>query len=137
MAKKGESYAQVKIDLGKWALDYMRINNLNQSQLANRIYDENGNPVNRARITDMIAGRQNTMKFLQMIVNSLYAGGYESMGRYAMDEAGEKTLAILNMEKNLSKSEEKVMKEHYELFMKAVAEKDMSKVKECIKILKK
>ena len=40
MAKKGESYAQVGVDLKKWAQDYMRINNLNQSELADRLYND-------------------------------------------------------------------------------------------------
>ena len=88
MAKKGESYAQVRVDLGKWARDFMRINNLNQSQLASRIHDENGNSVNRARITDMLAGRQNTMDFLQRIGRSIYGRNYTTLEPYVMDEKG-------------------------------------------------
>lgn len=134
MAKKGESYAQVKVDLGKWAQDYMRINNLNQVELAGRLY-ENGKPVNRARVCDMIHGRQNTMKYLQIIVNSIYLGDYTAMGRYAIDKDGEETLAILAFKKSLDKAGRGTASRVVKAFMNAMANKKTDRIKAAIKLL--
>ena len=137
MAKKGEPYARVQVDLAKWAADFLRINNLNHSQLANRIHDETGKPVNRARITDMLAGRLNTMEALQRVGRSIYNRNYMALEQYAMDDKGVKTLAILNMMENLEKSEQKVVDDHYQALMQAIAQKDLATIKECTKLLKK
>jgi len=128
MAKKGEQYAQVRIDLARWAQDYMRINNLQQTELADRLN------ANRARITDMVKGRQNTMKYLQIVVNSIYGGDYSAMGRYAMDESGERVLATMNLIKNFGKSEDKALKRLHDAFIKVLAQKDMEKIRQATKI---
>ena len=135
MAKKGESYAQVRVDLGKWAQDYMRINNLNQVDLANRLYDEGGKPVNRSRVCDMVKGRQNTMKFLGIVVDSIYGGDYTAMGRYAIDEDGEETLAILAFKKSLDKAGKGTTSRIVKAFMNAMANKKTDQIKAAIKLL--
>jgi len=135
MAKKGESYAQVGVDLKKWAQDYMRINNLNQSELADRLYNEGGKPVNRARVCDMLKGRQNTMKYLAIIIDSIYGGDYLAMGHYAIDKDGEEVLAFMAFRKGLDKENKGTTSRIERAFMKAMKNKQTDKIQAAIKLL--
>ena len=137
MAAKGEKYAKVDINHAKWAGDYMRINNLNQTELANRLFYENGQSLNRARICEMLKGKSNTMLYLNIIVNSIYAGDYSAMAQYATDGEGRRVLAMLQFEKTLNEPELKAVLGLRELIEKAITLKRVDVLTDCKKEIAK
>ena len=135
MAGKGEKYAQVSVDLQRWLKDFRRVNNLNQAQVAAMILDENGKPVDKSRISAMKRGKQNTMLYLQRIGKHIYKGDFSCMVQYAMDNDGIETLAMLQFKSKLGPSERKITDRISTGIRKAVAEKDMKKLKAILKVV--
>ena len=138
MTLKGETYTKVSIDLKKWAEDYMRINNLKvQRELADRIKAENGTPIHRARVNDILRGKGNSMKFLQLIVKSIYKEDYTALSQYALDETGLCTLFRLSFEKTLNTDELKTVLGFQQMIEKAIAQKRIDVLRDCKKTIEK
>jgi len=101
--RKGESYSQIPVDLARWLKDFSYESGLRKIEIAQRMIDPEVNQsINRARLTEMEQGCLNTMKFLQIIVNSFYGGNFERMLKYATNEEGVRMLKLMNFKKKLS-----------------------------------
>jgi len=137
MTAKGETYTRISVDLQRWALDFMRINNLKrQRELADRIHTENGNAIHPGRINEIIKGRGNTMKNLQLIVTNIYSGDYLAMGQYALDKKGNNVLRYLAFQNTLDELQLKTSEKIHLIFQEALREKKYDKIEEAIKLLK-
>ena len=138
MTLKGETYTKVSIDLKKWAQDYMRLNNLTrQRELMERILTEDGNTIHPARVNEIVRGKGNTMKNLQLIVNSLYGGDYTALSQYALDDIGIRTLYRLSFEKTLNTDELKTVLGFQQMIEKAIAQKRIDVLKDCKETIEK
>jgi predicted XRE-type DNA-binding protein len=138
VTKKGETYTKISVDLQRWAEEYMRINNLiRQRELAERIFAEDGTPIHRARVNDILKGRANSLKLLQLIVNSIYKGDYLAMSPYALDEAGTRTLVRLSFEKTLNTNEIKKVLGFKQMIEKAIAQKRIDVLRDCKETIEK
>ena len=101
--KKGETYSQVPVDLAQWLKDYCYEDGLKKIDIATRMIDpEVKQSINRARLTEMENGCLNTMKFLQIVVDSFYGGNYLKLMKYAINEEGIRMLKELQFRKELS-----------------------------------
>ena len=96
MPAKGETYNRVNIDLKRWVEDYKNKTGLNNAGVAKVL------GLDRKRITEMLRGEINTMKYLQIVVNTAEGGDYLRMGKYAKDDAGMETLKTLDYLTNLT-----------------------------------
>ncbi len=102
MVRKGDTYAQVDIDLRAWAGWYMQKENIKAIVVARRA------GFHRARMTEILKGAGNKLSNLERIVKNIYGGDYEVMGKFATTDAGLTMLQRLNFEKQLTPYERSV-----------------------------
>lgn len=135
MATKGDKYEYVPIDLQKWAQEYMLMNNIRfKAELARRIKDNNGKPLHRSRITEMLKKELNKRVPLQMIVESLYGGNYLAMKAYAVNKDGEEILEIYQLKRTLNRAQAKKVSELRLIIASAITKKDMDCLNRMIKV---
>ena len=102
MPEKGSKYATIDINLRQWCYDEMKKCGISQIELAKEL------DLNRARITDAVKGRLNTMGFLETVVKKRMEGDYLGMAKYATTPEGLQMLKELNRKKNLTPYEQEI-----------------------------
>ena len=137
MTAKGETYTRINVDLQSWCIEYMRLNNLKlQRELADRIHTGNGKKIHPGRINELLKGRGNTMKNLQLIVTSIYGGDYLAMGQYAMDKKGMNTLRYQAFQNTLDEIQLRYSEDIHLIFQEAVKKREYDKIDAALKLLK-
>ena len=101
MASKGSSYAQVDVDLAQWAKDQLDWMGLTRAELVRRLRYPDGKPLHRARLTELLDGKTNTIFMLKLIADSFEGGRYWTFLRYATSEEGRRLLQRLDFESRL------------------------------------
>ena len=101
MASKGSTYAQIDVDLAQWAKDQLDWMGLTRAELARRLRYSDGKPLHRARLTELLDGKTNTIFMLKLIAESFEGGRYWTFLRYATSEEGKRLLQRLDFESRL------------------------------------
>lgn len=96
MPAKGEFYSRVDIACDQWAKDWLVKTGKRQADLARLL-----GVVDRF-VHDLVNGRINTLKTLEIIVQKAEGGNYLNMAQYAVTDEGLDTLKEINFRKKLS-----------------------------------
>jgi predicted XRE-type DNA-binding protein len=90
MPAKGETYNAVGIRLDKWVADKMQKLRYNQEQMARMLN------INRGRISDMLHGKLNTKKYVDIVVQRAEGGNSDALIPY-MDPEQELKFRIVEL----------------------------------------
>ena len=96
MPAKGEFYSRVDVACDKWAKDWLVKTGKRKADLA-RLFG-----VADRFVYDLVRGRINTLKTLEIIVEKAEGGDYLVMGQYALTDEGLETLKEMQFKKKLS-----------------------------------
>ena len=96
MPARGEFYSHVEVACDKWAKDWLVKTGKRQADLARML-----GVVDRF-VHDLVNGRINTLKTLEIIVEKAGGGNYLIMGQYALTDEGLETLKDMQFRKKLS-----------------------------------
>ena len=96
MPARGEFYSRIDIACDQWAKDWLAKTGKRQADLARLL-----GVVDRF-VHDLVNGRINTLKTLEIIVEKAERGNYLNMGQYALTDLGLDALKDMQFRKKLS-----------------------------------
>ena len=96
MPARGEFYSRVEISCDQWAKDWLVKTGKRQADLARLL-----GVVDRF-VHDLVNGRINTLKTLEIIVEKAEGGNYLIIGQYALTDEGLEALKDMQFRKKLS-----------------------------------